>query len=678
MKKTIRVLSALGLVLAAVLGLSGNALALSASGDAGAAFDRAVYHGDPALCAMDADEARALAAKLGELIGAYNDAQYTEGFVRRAALVDMGSGVPALFYYEGVATQESPNPLGPGLNGTMDFDGWKASAWEFIDGELVRFMPGWYYDGYMVYEDLSGNGRSGAAYAVPIRDGVMELLPDEDGYLWIEADDCVAWYEWALGSWDEYGEGYDGYENMYAGENGEYREVLENPGSGSALGIYGYSYVGLGDAVQVWLALDAYAAAREAADASDPTALVDGYGEVDVSSLPAGLLRGYARTLRELPDAVEREYSGAPHALYNFATLLRGGDGTVLLWVVPAIMDSDWWGQEQYFTYSGASFIGQDHRLFGWDGKNVRDLGIPGLNQIRYWPEEEGLELRHVYYGTDVGGQPWELMYGVEDGGLAAQPQWCHASGFLYTYELKEAGLIDWIPTDDETRRDVVRSYFDEYMAGRGEWPLLPLDWDTFTSRDMLTDAIDFGVYSGDYLSFHQAHETYNAQYDYTYFDPSAAGSYADIGEMPGRWLPAGVLADRLDAMADLLESSLPPEDPDAEEPDTGEGPGGVEDEGPEKDRPTGPEDERDTGRDRDEREDREEEKKDFPTGLVIGLTAGTAVLGGGGATTAVLLSKKRRGKAGRNPAAQASFCTNCGAPLTPGASFCTRCGTKL
>lgn len=679
MRKKLCVLLALSMVLTAVLGLAGNALALSPSSDeAGANFTGIAYHGDPALCAMTADEARALAAKLGELMGTYNDGQYMDGFIRRAALVDMGSGVPALYYYEGVSEGETPNPLGPGLNGTMGFDGWNCSAWEFKDGALVRFAPGWYYDGYMVYEDLSGTGRSGATYVVPIRDGVMELLPDEDGYLQIDYSDCVAWYEWALGSWDEFGEGYDDYEDMYAGENGEYREVLENPSAGSALGIQWYNYVGLSDAAQIWLALDAYAAAREAADASDPTALVPGYGNVDTDDLSPELLRGYARTLRGLPDTETWEYSDTTAALYNFATLLRGGDGTVLLWVIPAVMDSEWWGNEQYFTYNGAPFIGRDHLLFDWDGANTREIRVPGVNEIRYWPE--GVELMEVYYGTDVGGQPWEIMYGVEDGGLAAQPQWCHASGFLDTYLMEDAGLIDWIPADLETRRDVVRTYFDEYMAGRGEWPLLPLDWNTFTSQDMLMDTIDFDVYGGDYLSFRQAHEVYNAQYDYTYLDTSAAGKYSDIERIPGRWMLANELADRLDAMAELLEeeSEPPVEDTEDREPDDSEPDSG---ESPEKDSPTAPEDERDGekdgGTDRDGREDREE-KKDLPVGLIVGAAALVPVLVGGAVTAAVLLSKKRRGKAAKGAGGQTSICPNCGAPQVPGTNFCTRCGTKL
>lgn len=707
MRKKLRVLLAGFMAATAALGLSGRALALpffpQEAATAGAvrsaeqiAFEGRAYHGNQAECAMTAQQARALAEKLAQLMQEeHHDAYYMDGFEQYAALLDLGNGIPALYYYEGVCESRSDNPYGPGFNGSVSWGTAYGSAWEFKDGELVQFSPGWFYGDYMVYENLSGNGRSGGTYVVPIVDGVVDIYPDEDWGTWVDASQSTAWYEWYLGS---YGENYeDAYEDMYAGPNNEYESVLQNPREGCAAGLWEESFVGLEDAIRIWSALNTYAFESEAQEASDPAALLPAQGEANLDGLTPELLRGYAQTLRDLPDIRVNEYSGGSDPVVNFATLVFGEDGTALLWVVPALMSDDWWGNEQYFSSGGASFVGLEHRVFGWDGTDVTSLGDPGADQVRLWPD--GIEFMELYSGTDVDGQNWETLYAIENGGLAAAPRWCHAYGWLYEYALEDAGVYGQIPQDLDARRAETRS-FVEYKIRSGLWPDLPLDWDSFSTENYMEDCIDFDVYGGEYEAFRQAHEIYDADYDYTYLDMSQSVSFMDIQDSPENWLFAGDLAAVLERLADSLDV---PDEPPVGDVDPEDGGDDVED-GQE----TGEDEEREDDS-RPSASENEKDEKEFPTLLVAGIAAGAVAVGGGIGAAVALISRKHRGKAaasetreaaaaipisqpangvpvspaqassGTQPMAKVpSFCSSCGAKLNPGAKFCSKCGNKL
>lgn len=127
--------------LLAPIQLSGDAAPEPA--DRSAILERVAYYGDPAQCAMTAEQARAFADVIqSETIKL--ETQYTQDpnaqnrgeITAYAALIDIGGGNPILYFIGGLH-DTTGSWEGSGYDGSLQSSG----IWQYIDGQAVPFHP---------------------------------------------------------------------------------------------------------------------------------------------------------------------------------------------------------------------------------------------------------------------------------------------------------------------------------------------------------------------------------------------------------------------------------------------------------------------------------------------------------------------------------------------------------
>lgn len=261
---------------------SQTAQAMQACIDAGEPqrlMEQAAYYGDISVCRMPADQARAFAQVIedqtAELYQFQEEYGYGPGGIASyAALFDLGSGVPALFFAGGSASWENVQDDGYFWGDVGSF-----GIWLYENGEAVEYEPP--HSGLTLalfpsalfaggYQGSDGRIYDGRVY--PIRAG--EIAGDPE--LILQAD-----YE--EGTYSLNGSGVS--EAEFAAARAEWDESLALAGHSYGGGVEGYIW-GMCETYRMLTVLDAYAGAANAAGMPEPSQLPEAAGVPEQSDAP--------------------------------------------------------------------------------------------------------------------------------------------------------------------------------------------------------------------------------------------------------------------------------------------------------------------------------------------------------------------------------------------------------
>ena len=123
-----------------------------------------------------------------------------------------------------------------------------------------------------------------------------------------------------------------------------------------------------------------------------------------------------------------------------YATLLKEDERTIL-WLAGVTISNEqpeWPGD---IAFGQGSMYIRFEEIWEWDGFNTVEFSVLSKYRANANLRNEGLEVFTYYKGTDVDGEEWSALYPINGGKISANPEWCHAWGWIYNYKIEDLNV---------------------------------------------------------------------------------------------------------------------------------------------------------------------------------------------------------------------------------------------
>ena len=229
-----------------------------------------------------------------------------------------------------------------------------------------------------------------------------------------------------------------------------------------------------------------------------------------------------------------------------YATLLKEDERTIL-WLAGVTISNEqpeWPGD---IAFGQGSMYIRFEEIWEWDGFNTVEFSVLSKYRANANLRNEGLEVFTYYKGTDVDGEEWSALYPINGGKISANPEWCHAWGWIYNYKIEDLNVAG------KSREEIASSFFSKMMM-QDSWPNLPFDWTSttithgFDSHEFCAEATG-GI--GYERFFNDRADEYGGYWPESTSDALQCAAY--IAKQDGTWVEAERAINYLNSLDSLL-----------------------------------------------------------------------------------------------------------------------------